>query len=317
MSSPSATACTRAAWDSQAVKTIIFEWISPDGVTTSKTVRSDAGGIAQSSYDLSPTDETGTWKVRMSRTFWGQTTLLAEHQFSVGYRARITSMTASGGDEAGSPIAVSTVFHNGGEIALAGTEVTYLLWRDADGDGTLNAGDAYIAGDGAWTEPGTGVGYTHKTSDFTVPANTAVLTDAWSVVNQYLRFAGTYTLRAEWVNADGMTLDTRSTTFFATPGGPALSLSVSTPMIDFGTIQPGVQYTRSDVILSINATQPFELRSIAAGDITELGLTRTLDTVSGDAVKDGAYVDTIHVLVPWSTGPGTYQATVTYTIVPR
>lgn len=296
-----------------AGQTIVFEWTSPDGVTTRETVRSDAGGIAQSSYDLSPTDETGTWTVR---TYMGGT-LLGEHQFFVGYRARITSMTTSGGDEAGSPIAVSTVFHNGGAVTLAGTEVTYLLWRDADGDGTLNAGDAYIAGDGAWTEPGTGVGYTHKTSGFTVPANTAVLTDAWSVVNQYLKFAGTYTLSAVWVSADGMTLDTRTTTFFAAPGKPALSLSVSTPTVDFGTIQPGVQYTRSDVVVSVNASLPFELRGIAAGDLTELGLTRTLNAVEGSAVKDGAYVDTIGILAPWTTEPGTYQATVTYTIVPR
>jgi hypothetical protein len=277
------------------------------------TSRSDASGIAQSSYDLSPTDETGEWIVR---TYMGGT-LLGEHQFLVGYRARITSMTTSGGDEAGSPIAVSTVFHNGGAVTLAGTEVTYLLWRDANGDGTLDAGDAYIAGDGAWTEPGTGAGYTHRTSDFTVPANTAALTDAWSVVNQYLKFAGTYTLRAVWVSADGMTLGTRTTTFFAAPGKPALSLSVSTPTVDFGAIQPGVQYSRSDVIVSVNASLPFELRGVAVGDLTELGLTRTLNAVEGIAVKDGAYVDTIGILAPWTTEPGTYQATVTYTIVPR
>lgn len=296
-----------------AGQTIVFEWTSPDGVITRETVRSDAGGIAQSSYDLSPTDETGTWTVR---TYMG-TTLLGEHQFFVGYRARITSMTTSGGDEAGSPIAVSTVFHNGGAVTLAGTEVTYLLWRDANGDGTLDAGDAYIAGDGAWTEPGAGVGYTHRTSGFTVPANTAVLTDAWSVVNQYLKFAGTYTLSAVWMSADGMTLDTRTTTFFAAPGKPVLSLSVSTPTVDFGAIQPGVQYTRSDVVVSVNASLPFELRGVAVGDLTELGLTRTLNAVEGSAVKDGAYVDTIGILAPWTTEPGTYQATVTYTIVPR
>ncbi len=296
-----------------AGRMITFEWTSPDGVVALETVRSDVGGIAQSSYDLSPTGATGTWTVR---TYMG-TTLLGEQQFYVGYRARITSMTTSGGDEAGSPIAVSTVFHNGGAVTLSDTEVTYLLWRDADGDGSLNAGDAYIAGDGAWTDPGTGVGYTHRTSGLTVPANTAVLTDAWSVVNQYLKFAGTYTLKAVWLNADGTTLDTRTTTFFAAPGKPALSLSVSTPTVDFGTIQPGVQYTRSDVIVSVNATLPFELRGIAAGNITELGLTRTLTMVSGEAVKDGAYVDTIGVLAPWSTDPGSYQATVTYTIVPR
>lgn len=299
-----------------AGQTITFQWFRPGQPGTphvTATSRSDASGIAQSSYDLSPTDETGEWIVR---TYMGGT-LLGEHQFLVGYRARITSMTTSGGDEAGSPIAVSTVFHNGGAVTLAGTEVTYLLWRDADGDGTLNAGDAYIAGDGAWTEPGTGVGYTHRTSGFTVPANTAVLTDAWSVVNQYLKFAGTYTLRAVWVSADGMTLDTRTTTFFAAPGKPALSLSVSTPTVDFGTIQPGVQYSRSDVVVSVNASLPFELRGIAAGNITELGLTRTLTMVSGEAVKDGAYVDTIGILAPWTTDPGSYQATVTYTIVPR
>ncbi len=296
-----------------AGQSVTFEWTSPDEVTTRETVRSDRSGIAQSSYDLSPTDETGTWTVR---TYMGAT-LLAEHQFFVGYRARITSMTTSGGDEAGSPIAVSTVFHNGGAVTLANTEVTYLLWRDADGDGTLNAGDAYIAGDGAWTDPSTGVGYTHKTSGFTVPANTAALTDAWSVVNQYLKFAGTYTLRAEWVSADGMMLDTRTTTFFAAPGKPELSLSVSTPTVDFGTIQPGVQYTRSDVVVSVNASLPFELRGIAAGNVAELGLTRTLTMVSGEAVKDGAYIDTIGVLAPWTTDPGSYQATVTYTIVPR
>jgi len=38
-----------------AGQTITFEWTGPDGATTRETVRSDAGGVAQSSYDLSPT----------------------------------------------------------------------------------------------------------------------------------------------------------------------------------------------------------------------------------------------------------------------
>jgi len=134
-------------------------------------------------------------------------------------------------------------------------------------------------------------------------------------VNQYLKFAGTYTLSAVWVSADGMTLGTRSTTFFAAPGKPALSLSVSTLAVDFGTIQPGVQYTNTDVTVNVSATLPFKLNGDVAGDTAQLGLSRTLDTVLGPATTTGSFTDTIRILTSWFTDPGDYQARVTYTVV--
>lgn len=295
-----------------AAQTVSFRWTSPDGTIRTFSGLSDAKGIAQSTYVIQPDDAIGTWTVRL----YSGTTQLAEHQFFVGYRADITALTTSGGDEAGSPISVSAVYSNTGAAPLTNTRATYMLWRDVDNDGTPNTGDSYIAADGAWTAVDEGPGYTHETSGFSVPAGTTALTDTWSVTNEHLRFAGTYRLSVVWKTEDGShVLGRRETTLFAAPGQPALSLAVSTSTVDFGAIQPGVQYTNTDVTVSVSTTVPFKLNGVAAGDTVQLGLSRTLDTVLGPATKNGAFTDTIGILVSWFTDPGDYQAQVTYTIV--
>ncbi|MHB1135665.1 MAG: COG1470 family protein [Coriobacteriia bacterium] len=295
-----------------AGQSVSFQWTSPDGTTSTFSALSDAKGIAQSTYVLKPDDSIGTWTIRL----YSGTTQLAEHQFFVGYRADITTLNTSGGDEAGSPISVSAVYSNTGAAPLASTRATYVLWRDVDNDGTPNTGDFYITADGAWTAVADGPGYTHLTSEFTVPAGTTALADTWSVTNEHLLFAGTYRLSVVWETEDGSyVLGRRETTLFAAPGQPALSLAVSTSGVDFGVIQPGVEYTNTDVTVSVSATLPFKLNGEVTGDTAQLGLSRTLDTVLGPATKNGAFTDTIRVLVSWFTDPGDYQAQVTYTIV--
>ncbi|MDY0340403.1 MAG: hypothetical protein RBS17_04240 [Coriobacteriia bacterium] len=296
-----------------STQAVTFKWIDPDGaILHDFNVTSDVKGIAQSSYVLQPDDAIGTWAIQL----YSGTTLLAESQFFVGYRADITALTTSGGDESGSPISVSAVYSNTGAAALTNTRATYVLWRDVDNDGTPSTGDFYITADGTWTAMGDGPGYTHVTSGLTVPAGTTALTDAWSVTNEHLRFAGTYRLSVVWKTEDGAhVLGTRETTLFATPGQSALSLEVSTNAVDFGTIQPGIQYTNTDVTVNVSATLPYKLDSAVAGDAVELGLSRTLDTVLGPATKNGSFTDTIRILVSWFTNPGDYQVQVTYTIV--
>ena len=297
-----------------AGQTVTFTWTDPSGaVMAAEDVRSDGTGIAQSRHDLSPTDLPGTWTV----TLLNRTTELATHDFYVGYRARIGSLSATGGEVTQSPVNVTCVLDNTGAVDLPGTTVTYLLWWDADGDGAVSPGDSYVSGDGTWLAVGEGDGYTHQTAGLSVPGGATGATDTWSVSNEDLRFAGTYRLRAVWKAADDTIVDTRETTHFATPGKPELSMSVSTPLVDFGSIEPGVQYTRSDVTVNVSASVPFHLSGAAAGDTDQLGLTRSLDSVLGEAMESGSFTDTIGILVSWMVDPGYYEATVTYTIVPR
>lgn len=297
-----------------AGQTVTFTWADPTGtVMATEDVRSDGTGIAQSRYGVSPTDMPGTWTV----TLLNGATELATHDFYVGYRAQIDSLSATGGEVTQSPVNVTCTLDNTGAIDLTDTTVTYLLWWDADGDGTASPGDSYAGGDGTWFAVGEGDGYTHQSTGLSVPGGTTGATDTWSVSNEDLRFAGMYRLRAVWEAPDGTIIDARETTHFATPGKPELSMSVSTPLVDFGTIEPGVQYTRSDVTLNVSASVPFHLSGTAAGDTDQLGLTRSLDSVLGEPTESGSFTDTIGILVSWMVDPGRYEATVTYTIVPR
>lgn len=297
-----------------AGQTVTFRWTDPSGaVMATENIRTDGTGIAQSRYDLSPTGALGTWTV----TLLNGTTELATHTFQVGYRADIGSLSASGGEVTQSPINVTCTLDNTGGLDLTDTTVTYLLWWDADGDGTPGPGDSYVAEDGSWLAIGEGAGHTRQSTAVSIPAATTGLADSWSVSNEGLRFAGTYRLSATWTAADGTRLAMRETTHFATPGKPELSLSVSTPAVDFGTVEPGVQYTRSDVTVNVSATIPFQLSGAAAGDTEQLGLSRSLGNILGSAMESGSFTDTIGILVSWMIDPGHYEATVTYTIVPR
>jgi hypothetical protein len=293
---------------------VSFQWTSPDGTVLTFSSLSDAKGIAQSTYVLKPDDAIGTWTIRL----YSGTTQLAEHQFFVGYRADITALTTSGGDEAGSPISVSAVYSNTGAAPLSNTRATYVLWRDADNDGTPDTGDFYITADGAWTAVGDGPGYTHATSGFTVPAGTTALTDTWSVTNEHLLFAGTYRLSVVWETEDGgHVLGRCETTLFAAPGQPALSITVNTNTIDFGAVDPGVTYTDTTVSVGVTARIRYQVIAQCAGDVTELGLSHTLTSVQGEPTDGVAYGDVLGLDIPWTSDPGTYVATITYTVVPR
>jgi hypothetical protein len=295
-------------------QTVTFSWADPSGaVMATEDVRSDGTGIAQSRYDLSPTDLPGTWTV----TLLNGTTELATHEFYVGYRARIGSLSATGGEVTQSPIDVTAVFDNTGAVDLPGTTVTYLLWWDADGNGAASPGDSYVGGDGTWLAVGEGDGYTHQTAGLSVPGGTTGATDTWSVSNEDLRFAGTYRLRAVWEAADGTVVDTRETTHFATPGKPALSITVNKNAIDFGAVDPGVTYTDATVSVGVTARIQYEIIAQSTGHVTELGLSHTLTTIQGEPTNGIAYNDILTLNIPWTSSPGPYVATITYTVVPR
>jgi hypothetical protein len=293
--------------------TMTFVWSDPADVDVSTSnARVDATGIAQSSYNIGTAlSNIGTWTVRL----YNGTTLVDTKQFYVGYKASISSLAATGGDLPNSLVNVSAAVTNSGAAALNGTSVYYRIWWDADGNSAPSVGDSYVEQSGAWTAVGSGSGYTKITSGVNAAPGVTV-PDSWSVSNNDFRESGTYMLTAVWMSG-GAIVDERTTTFFAVPGVPALSVSVSQSLIDFGAIQPGVAYSQP-LTVGVTALVNYTLSADpAAGQVGQLGLSHSFTAADGSPTSLLNYPDTVSILVPWTTDPGSYAASITYTIVAR
>lgn len=294
--------------------TMTFRYSDPSGaVISTSSAKVDATGIAQTSYNIpSALTGLGTWTV----TLLNGTTVVDSTPFYVGYKATISALAASGGDVIGTPVSVTATLSNTGVVALTGTTVDYRIWWDDDGSGTLTAGDSYIAEDGTWTPIGTGTGYTMRRTGVTVTAPNGTFSDAWSVPNDDFRQSGMYRLTATW--SSGTQIDERTTEFFAVPGRPALSLTVSKTSVDFGTVEPGVTYTDPGIAVHVSSLSDYALQTTLGGQYAELGLASSLAAeILGAVTDDTGYTDSISITVPWATNPGAYSANVTYTIVAR
>jgi len=101
---------------------------------------------------------------------------------------------------------------------------------------------------------------------------------------------------------------------------PKITLTVDTPdagqSVDFGTVDPGT-YGGQTVNLSVDSNKQFDL--VATQDTTAFGgivLNRSLAAGEGNIAKGSsiARADDYSIDVPWTTDPGAYTATVTYTV---
>ncbi len=291
-----------------------FRFTDPNGAsTTSGLGNVDGGGVAQAAYDIAPTATTGTWAVTLLD---GAGTPITTTPFHVGYKASMSALSVSGGQTQDSTVTIGATLLNEGAVDLTGTQVTYLVWWDTDGDGSFESGDEYVSETGTLEAYGTGSGVSRRAGALSV-APGAQYTDTWAFSNRILVEEGTYHLEATWTAADGRALATRSTTFHAVPGGPWIALTVSEQDVDFGAIDPSIPYVFSDLGIAVKANVDFDLLRYVSGDAPALGLTTALDDLVNQTRGDHTFSDRITVEAPWDTDPGTYQARIVYTVVPR
>lgn len=289
-----------------------FRFTDPGGTsTTSNLLTVDGGGMAQATYNIATNALIGQWTVTLLNSGG---TAITSAPFYVGYKASITSMAVTGGNAVDSTMTATTNYSNKGAIALNGTVATYLMWWDDNGNGTYDAGDAYIAEDGTWTVYGAGTGVSHTTT-FNIGAPNGSATDVWTMPNQGIQQDGTYHLTNTWRTSGGVLIETRETTFFAVPGGQWVELTLSTNAIDFGTVDPGVPYSDGGLGVQVKSNVGFDLIKSTTGAIAELGLTSTLANLFGVSAGTNNYTDIVSIDVPWDTDPGAYSAEIIYTVV--
>ncbi|MHB1016577.1 MAG: COG1470 family protein [Coriobacteriia bacterium] len=296
--------------------TVTFHWTRPDGtVVATADVKVDATRIAQASYTIGyAPEDIGEWTVKI--TLQGNAVPIATTRFRVNYKASISALAASGGDTMMSPVSVASTLQNGGTSTLDNTSVTYQIWWDADGNGFMTANDFYIDDSGAWTPIGTGSGYSFIRAPIAAIAPGGSFSDAWSISNENFVESGMYKLTAVWRSSANISIDQRTTEFFAVPGKSGLSLTISTTAVDFGAVDPGVTYTDAGIGLRVTSQTSYTLKAEIGGQFQEIGLGTTLvSEMTGIATVGDDYTDTPSITVPWTTNPGDYAATITYTVV--
>ncbi|MDO8848851.1 MAG: hypothetical protein Q7W51_10755 [Coriobacteriia bacterium] len=96
-----------------------------------------------------------------------------------------------------------------------------------------------------------------------------------------------------------------------------LTLTVDTPdgsqTAAFGDVYPGAAAVTEDVDVTVQSNKSWTSSTSVAGQDALMGLSRAGFPASG-AKGANTYTDTYTVNVPWTTDPGDYTATVTYTV---
>jgi hypothetical protein len=100
---------------------------------------------------------------------------------------------------------------------------------------------------------------------------------------------------------------------------PKLVLTVvttdGTQTVDFGAVDPGTSYGPKLVTLTVSSNKLYNITKTTT-DPTPLGLTTTLANSTGNAkTASQLYNDNYSINVPWTVDPGSYTATVLYTVV--
>ena len=100
---------------------------------------------------------------------------------------------------------------------------------------------------------------------------------------------------------------------------PKLTLTVTTPAntqtVDFGAVDPGTAYGPQAVTLTVQSNKTYNISKVTVG-AAPIGLTTSLANSNNNARTAGQlYTDNYSINVPWTTDPGAYTATVTYTVV--
>ena len=294
---------------------VTFRWVDPTGaiVYTSPTVTADTQGTAVSFRAIAPGAEVGDWTLILRNNAGVEIT---RSTFTVAYNGTITHLSATDADPAGRPTTLTAGIENRAGAPMAASTLNYLVWWDADGNGVFGPGDTWADDTGtghAYVAPGAHT--TRQTSVPVIPANSSWAETPWSIPSADLPFAGTWRVTANWVADDGRIIDTRSSTF--TVKLATFAMGISANSIDFGVVDPGTSHDSGPITITINASEPFDLTKSVGGSTASLGLTSDLGDQLNQPSGPTTFLDRFRIDVPWSTDPGPYTATVTYTIVAR
>jgi hypothetical protein len=112
------------------------------------------------------------------------------------------------------------------------------------------------------------------------------------------------------------------TVLVTTHVNPYLVVNFTTPnasqTVAFGNVVPGTSYgsdASHTVNINVSSNKLYNITITKSGDAT-IGLTTSLSNSTNNAkTASQAYNDVYSLNVPWTTDPGDYTATVTYTIV--
>lgn len=100
---------------------------------------------------------------------------------------------------------------------------------------------------------------------------------------------------------------------------PKLTLTVVTPAasqtVDFGTVDPGTVTGAQAVSLTVQSNKTYDISKTTTG-AAPMGLSTTLgNSTTNPRTAGQAYTDNYSLNVPWTTDPGSYTATVQYTVI--
>ena len=100
---------------------------------------------------------------------------------------------------------------------------------------------------------------------------------------------------------------------------PKLTLTVVTPAaaqtVDFGTLDPGTATAAQTVNVTVQSNKTYNITKTTTG-AAPIGLATSLADSTNNARTAGQlYADNYQLTVPWTTDPGSYTATVQYTVI--
>jgi len=142
-----------------------------------------------------------------------------------------------------------------------------------------------------------------------------------ALVAALLLSAAAYATAADTVIIDG-TGTPRSATGSVTASvtiNPKLVLTITTPeaaqTVDFGTLDPGTTTATKNVALDVKSNKLYSVSKVVSGSNALMGLSTTLGNSVGNVkTASKAFSDDYSLVVPWTTDPGPYTATVQYTV---
>lgn len=200
-----------------AASQVYFVWKDPTGAVarTSPLRTVDTAGMAFDDYTFPATAPTGGWTLELRSS---KGVLLETTPYTVSWKARITTLSATNASSVGSSVTVGSSTLNSVAATITGSTMTYTIWWDANGDGVFGAGDTYIDASGApvsWG--GTATVSTHVTTGIDVAPSGTWTDAAWTVSNAQFPYQGNYKVTAVWKDSAGAVIDTSTNAFYSIP----------------------------------------------------------------------------------------------------
>jgi len=98
---------------------------------------------------------------------------------------------------------------------------------------------------------------------------------------------------------------------------PMIELTITTPnpgqAVEFGAVNPETSHSAS-VDIRVKSNRTFNLTQVTTGDVAEMGFSTSLLAQMNQARGVHNFSDTYSINVPYTTLPGNYAASVTYTV---